>query len=178
MNDYLKTKELYHHGTKGQKWGIRRYQNLDGSLTEEGKRRYGSVEGLEAAAKSNKTAGDVTKELTNMVGAAQKLTDTQKGSKVIKKDYSNLTDDELQKRVRRLSLEKSYGDLSGDTKYVQTGKEKAREWLQTIGSILAITGSGIMIIKAIRGFSDVKTSQPQEKKEAAKVAVGLIGGKK
>lgn len=32
--------ELYHHGIKGQKWGIRRYQNLDGTLTEEGKRRY------------------------------------------------------------------------------------------------------------------------------------------
>ena len=28
---------LYHHGIKGQKWGIRRYQNADGSLTAEGK---------------------------------------------------------------------------------------------------------------------------------------------
>lgn len=36
MNDYLKTKELYHHGIKGQKWGVRRYQNEDGTLTEEG----------------------------------------------------------------------------------------------------------------------------------------------
>jgi len=34
--------ELYHHGIKGMKWGVRRYQNPDGSLTEEGKRRYGS----------------------------------------------------------------------------------------------------------------------------------------
>jgi len=33
--------ELYHYGTKGQKWGIRRYQNPDGTLTEEGKKRYG-----------------------------------------------------------------------------------------------------------------------------------------
>lgn len=32
--------ELYHHGIKGQKWGIRRYQNADGSLTEAGKKRY------------------------------------------------------------------------------------------------------------------------------------------
>lgn len=31
--------ELYHYGVKGQKWGIRRYQNKDGSLTEAGKRR-------------------------------------------------------------------------------------------------------------------------------------------
>ena len=29
--------ELYHHGIKGMKWGIRRYQNKDGSLTAKGK---------------------------------------------------------------------------------------------------------------------------------------------
>lgn len=34
--DYLKFKELKHYGIKGQKWGVRRYQNEDGSLTPEG----------------------------------------------------------------------------------------------------------------------------------------------
>ena len=32
--------ELYHHGIKGQKWGVRRYQNKDGTLTREGRERY------------------------------------------------------------------------------------------------------------------------------------------
>ena len=32
--------ELYHHGILGQRWGVRRYQNSDGSLTSEGKKRY------------------------------------------------------------------------------------------------------------------------------------------
>ena len=32
--------ELYHHGVKGQKWGVRRYQYADGSLTPAGKKRY------------------------------------------------------------------------------------------------------------------------------------------
>ena len=32
--------ELYHHGIKGQKWGVRRFQNEDGSLTSAGKGRY------------------------------------------------------------------------------------------------------------------------------------------
>lgn len=35
--------ELTHHGILGQKWGVRRYQNPDGSLTPEGKERYGSL---------------------------------------------------------------------------------------------------------------------------------------
>ena len=32
--------ELYHHGIKGQKWGVRRYQNYDRTLTSSGKARY------------------------------------------------------------------------------------------------------------------------------------------
>jgi hypothetical protein len=32
--------ELYHHGILGMHWGIRRYQNKDGSLTSAGKKRY------------------------------------------------------------------------------------------------------------------------------------------
>ena len=37
-----RTYELYHHGVKGQKWGVRRYQYADGSLTPEGRKRYQS----------------------------------------------------------------------------------------------------------------------------------------
>lgn len=35
------TNELYHHGIKGQKWGVRRYQNDDGTLTDKGRKRLG-----------------------------------------------------------------------------------------------------------------------------------------
>lgn len=38
---------LYHHGIKGQKWGERRFQNEDGSLTEAGRKRYGIMERLQ-----------------------------------------------------------------------------------------------------------------------------------
>ena len=42
-----RSKFLAHHGIKGQKWGIRRYQNEDGSLTPEGRERYGGENGDE-----------------------------------------------------------------------------------------------------------------------------------
>lgn len=42
-SDYLE-----HYGTKGQKWGIRKYQNEDGTLTPEGREHYGYNQGWEA----------------------------------------------------------------------------------------------------------------------------------
>ena len=38
---FISQNELYHHGIKGMKWGVRRFQNEDGSLTTAGKKRYG-----------------------------------------------------------------------------------------------------------------------------------------
>ena len=48
-------KYICHHGIKGQKWGVRRYQNADGSLTEAGKKR------LKNAIKYYKDTGDIKK---------------------------------------------------------------------------------------------------------------------
>lgn len=78
---------LSHHGVKGQKWGVRRFQNEDGTRTAEGKARY-SDSGADG---SEKTGGNRT----------------SKGE-----DISTLSDQELRARINRLNLEKRYKDLS------------------------------------------------------------------
>lgn len=47
---------LYHHGIKGMKWGIRRFQNADGTLTAAGRKRYASADGVEPETKAQAKA--------------------------------------------------------------------------------------------------------------------------
>ena len=69
---------LQHYGIKGQKWGLRRFQNEDGSYTAEGKARYGrdSGKGL-AGGIGRKTTGvydrdDGTKDINRLKKDAKK----------------------------------------------------------------------------------------------------------
>lgn len=48
---FLEQNDLAHHGIKGMKWGVRRYQNEDGTLTSLGRKRYGTAENFENAMK-------------------------------------------------------------------------------------------------------------------------------
>lgn len=166
--DYLKMHELYHWGIKNMKWGIRRYQNPDGSLTEEGKIRYGgnSYDKLKQNQKdryyadltkarvavydtASKTASGV-KSITNDISDMPTM--KEKG-KVRYSNYPNMSDKELQDRAKRLELEHRYSDLNGDTKYEKSGSEKAREILQTVG---AVAGIGATIASIIGLFANLK----------------------
>ena len=58
---------LCHYGIKGQKWGVRRFQHKDGTLTPKGKKRYSDDGGSETPAKRTGMSASTKKKL--MVGA-------------------------------------------------------------------------------------------------------------
>lgn len=87
MSDREQTYDyLVHHGILGMKWGVRRYQNKDGSLTAEGRKRYLNDDGT-----YNETA---KKEIP----------------------LTAMTDEELRQRNNRIRLENDYHTLSEEAR--------------------------------------------------------------
>ena len=74
--------ELYHHGIKGQKWGVRRYQNADGSLTAAGKKRQAKQNDKDSVARG--------KELHKQVKKGTRRVDELDEAQL--KDLKNYTD--------------------------------------------------------------------------------------
>ena len=112
LEDYLQ-----HWGIKGMKWGRRRYQNKDGSLTPAGKARYGN---------ESKEAKEV-----------RELRATKK--------MSEMTNAELQRVVTRMNLERQYTSLTAQERQanksafdkimsgVDTGLQIANKYNQIVG---------------------------------------------
>ena len=89
---------LTHHGIKGQKWGIRRFQNPDGTLTAEGKRRYGTVENFNKVQRRKKIAKQALKTAA-FVGA------TAAAKYYLGKKTTEFADKKLKEAARKQPLD-------------------------------------------------------------------------
>ena len=98
----METDVLVHHGIKGMKWYQRRYQNKDGSLTPQGKIRYGAV--YKKGTKPNTSSSESSKPKT--------------------KSVSEMSDQELQAAINRKRLEAEYARLN--PKQVSKGQKLAK----------------------------------------------------
>ena len=94
MWQYQNTDELYHHGVPGQRWGFRRYQNPDGTLTPAGRRR------------ANKLAEKYAKVTGKKLIVKKKS--VQGNEKQKPKTISEMSDQEIQAKINRMRLEDTY----------------------------------------------------------------------
>lgn len=83
--------ELYHHGIKGMHWGVRRYQNKDGSLTPAGKKRYSDDPGLKSV-DSAKIKLQSAKRTAKKAGNHYNVVSTDENWKRYRKSLSDMDD--------------------------------------------------------------------------------------
>ena len=178
--------EIYHWGIKGQRWGFRRFQNEDGSLTPEGELRYNQDKQKAArgkAAEMYKTkkykAKLALKQEKQKVKDAAALAKTAKKEqaklnaedRVIRKKPKNMTDEELRNEVNRLAMELDYQKKSWQVERGKKGPsalDKADEFFERpTGRIVAEVGKSIVTQVATNTLTNIikeKTSTLEKEK--------------
>ena len=135
----MENPELKHWGIKGMKWGIRRYQNKDGSLTRAGKKRQ--ADNLEKARQAKKAKQDEIREREEKRSKLLKSTDASE----LYKNRDLLSTEEINERLNRLNAEQRLSQLSNQTK--STGMEKVNKALavgRKINEVYEFTNTPVM----------------------------------
>ena len=87
MNTYKDELVLYHHGVKGQRWGVRRYRNYDGTLTAAGKARYGTA----STSKQSTSKQSTSKQPTSKQPTSKQSTSKKKFLNTVKLAEDDMT---------------------------------------------------------------------------------------
>ena len=135
----MENPELKHWGIKGMKWGIRRYQNKDGSLTRAGKKRQ--ADNLEKARQAKKAKQDEIREREEKRSKLLKSTDASE----LYKNRDLLSTEEINERLNRLNAEQRLSQLSNQTK--STGMDKVNKALavgRKINEVYEFTNTPVM----------------------------------
>lgn len=140
---------IEHHGILNMKWGRRRFQNPDGTLTPEGKIRY-SREKRKQAAKNLKKARKVREanKKKEMKLAKKKAKIVEKGLDEVKKHSKLFSNEEIANLVNRNQLESRLADAA-NSKNVQRGKIKVDNVLDFMGKAASIADSAGRIYRNI-----------------------------
>ena len=154
----IRVSDLRHHGIKGQKWGVRRFQNSDGSLTAAGRKRYGdgkgsSVEDYQNAIKKTKAAGESVENIRKFNNDVKRIKDPAM-EKRIRKSTEVMTDKELQQRVNRLNMEDNYTRMMMHREQLKQGEDYVNRVLDV--SAVALRGATTaltiaLLVKQLKG---------------------------
>ena len=122
----MENNELQHWGIKGQKWGVRRYQNADGTLTAAGKKRYNKeLTKLREEKKVLENKRKTQAKIDKLDAMRKEIDDMKSGKKPAaesgKKSIKDMSNEELEAAITRAKLEKDYRDAHPEV--VSRGKQ-------------------------------------------------------
>lgn len=144
--------DLRHHGIKGQKWGVRRFQNKDGSLTSAGRKRYSDSDYKNTLDKVN-SAKKVVEEVKKYSDSSQKSNDPNMERR-IRKSTEQMTDKELQQRVNRLNMEDNYTRMMMHRENLERGESFVNKALNVSSTALQGAATALtiaMLVKQLKG---------------------------